>query len=79
MVSARYFVDGERQKENVVLNEMVCVPDVDRDIPISEAELLPLSGYDVGEVPFVMQAVCYYRNPLDAGMMKCALEKTLEK
>ena len=34
---------------------------------------------DVGEVPFVMQAVCYYRNPLDAGMMKCALEKTLEK
>ena len=42
MVPARYFVDGERQKENVVLNEMVCVPDVDRDIPISEAELLPL-------------------------------------
>lgn len=79
MVPARYFVDGERQKENVVLNEMVCVPDVDRDIPISEAELLPLSGYDVGEVPFVMQVVCYYRNPLDAGMMKCALEKTLEK
>jgi len=31
------------------------------------APLLPLSGYDVGEVPFVMQAVCYYRETLDVG------------
>jgi hypothetical protein len=31
------------------------------------AALLPLSGYDVGEVPFVMQAVCYYRETLDVG------------
>ena len=36
-------------------------------VPMDVAPLLPLSGYDVGEVPFVMQAVCYYRETLDVG------------
>ena len=63
----------------MLVNEMVRVPNEDQNVPLKVAKLIPLSGYDVGEVPFVMQVVSYYRNPLDCGMMKRALEKALEK
>ena len=79
LLPARYFVDGKRRKESVLVNEMVRVPNEDQNVPLKVAKLIPLSGYDVGEVPFVMQVVSYYRNPLDCGMMKRALEKALEK
>ena len=79
LLPARYFVDGKRRKESVLVNETVRVPNEDQNVPLKVAKLIPLSGYDVGEVPFVMQVVSYYRNPLDCGMMKRALEKALEK
>ena len=58
----------------MLVNEMVRVRNEDQNVPLKEAKLIPLSGYDVGEVPFVMQVVSYYRNPLDCGMMKRAGE-----
>ena len=95
MVPARYLVDGlqsssdERgnnkndnnrnaRKEND-RKEIVYVPDFEREIEIVNAEMLRLSGYDVGEVPFVMQAVMYYRESLDAGVLRTSLAKTLKK
>lgn len=54
MVPARMFMDGASSKEEVLASIAVRVEGQDECIPVEVAPLLPLSGYDVGEVPFVM-------------------------
>jgi len=78
MVPARNFLDGANAKELVLDCATVRAPDNDVVSP-DVAELQALSGYDVGEVPFVMQAVCYYETTLDVGTLEVALRKTLGK
>lgn len=78
MVPARNFLDGANAREDVLDDARVRAPDMDV-VPADVAELQPLSGYDVGEVPFVMQAVCYYEKTLDVGTLETALRKTLAK
>ena len=68
MVPARRFMDGASAGEDVLSSVLVRVEHADVSVPPDAAPLLPLSGYDVGEVPFVMQAVCYYRETLDVGL-----------
>ena len=58
MVPARRFMDGASANEEVVYTTTVRVG-AGVVVASDEAPLLGLSGYDVGEVPFVMQAVCY--------------------
>jgi len=78
MVPARNFLDGANARE-VELDRVVArAPDADRT-PASAAALQPLSGYDVGEVPFVMQAVCYYEKTLDVGTLERGLRAALGK
>ena len=78
MVPARNFMDGANGGELVLDDIRARIPDVDV-VPADVAEMQPLSGYDVGEVPFIMQAVCYYEETLDVGMLETALRKTLRK
>ena len=73
MIPARKFMDGASGEENVLSSIAVRVPNEQPCVPFENAPLLPLSGYDVGEVPFVMQAVCYYRETLDVEASSDAL------
>ena len=57
MVPARNFMDGANGGELVLDDIRARIPGVDV-VPADVAEMQPLSGYDVGEVPFIMQAVC---------------------
>ena len=77
MIPARRFMDGASASEDVLA--AISVRASAESVPFAHAPLLPLSGYDVGEVPFVMQAVCYYRETLDAGLLERALAATLER
>ena len=79
MVPARRFMDGASAGEDVLSSVLVRVEHADVSVPPDAAPLLPLSGYDVGEVPFVMQAVCYYRETLDVGLLESALRQTLAR
>ena len=79
MVPARRFMDGASAGEDVLSSVLVRVEHADVSVPPDAAPLLPLSGYDVGEVPFVMQAVCYYRETLDVGVLESALRQTLAR
>ena len=74
----KFFLDGKRTSEREFANATVRAPDTD----LAEYERAPmqaLSGYDVGEVPFVMQAVCYYEETLDVGVLERGLRATLAK
>ena len=74
----KFFLDGKRTSEREFANTTVRAPDTD----LAEYERAPmqaLSGYDVGEVPFVMQAVCYYEETLDVGVLERGLRATLAK
>ena len=62
----KFFLDGERRGESEIANVTVRAPDADVEA-YDSAPMQALSGYDVGEVPFVMQAVCYYEETLDGG------------
>ena len=77
MIPARKFMDGASGEENVLSSIAVRVPNEQPCVPFETAPLLPLSGYDVGEVPFVMQAVCYYERTLDVEALGDALAQTL--
>ena len=77
MIPARRFMDGASGEENVLSSVAVRVPNEPPCVPFETAPLLPLSGYDVGEVPFVMQAVCYYEKTLDVEALVNALAQTL--
>ena len=77
MVPARRFMDGADAAGTVLDAIDVRVPDADARLPLELAPLIPLSGYDVGEVPFVMQAVMYYRDTLDVGVLERALRDAL--
>ena len=80
MIPARKFMDGASDKERVLANVSVRVDGAPTEtVPLESAPLQPLSGYDVGEVPFVMQAVCYYRDTLDVGIIERALGQTLSR
>ena len=57
MIPARRFMDGASASEDVLA--AISVRASAESVPFAHAPLLHLSGYDVGEVPFVMQAVCY--------------------
>ena len=77
MVPARNYGRRERRRARARRHSG---EDTDVDVvPADVAEMQPLSGYDVGEVPFIMQAVCYYEETLDVGMLETALQKTLRK
>ena len=78
MIPARRFMDGASGEENVLSSVAVRVPNERPCVPFETAPLLPLSGYDVGEVPFVMQAVCYYEKTLDVEALVRALAQTLD-
>ena len=78
MIPARRFMDGASAEENVLSSVAVRVPNERPCVPFETAPLLPLSGYDVGEVPFVMQAVCYYEKTLDVEALVRALAQTLD-
>lgn len=78
MIPARRFMDGASAEENVLSSVAVRVPNERPCVPFETAPLLPLSGYDVGEVPFVMQAVCYYEKTLDVEALGHALAQTLD-
>ena len=74
----KFFLDGKRTSEREFANTTVRAPDTD----LAEYERAPmqaLSGYDVGEVPCVMQAVCYYEETLDVGVLERGLRATLAK
>ena len=78
MVPARRFMDGSNNDEEVLYSTSVRVGD-GIEIANESAKLQPLSGYDVGEVPFVMQAVCYYPETLDVEVLEQSLRDTLIK
>lgn len=74
----KFFLDGERRGESEIANVTVRAPDADVEA-YDIAPMQALSGYDVGEVPFVMQAVCYYEETLDVGVLERGLSATLAK
>ena len=74
----KFFLDGERRGEREFANVTVRAPDADVEA-YERAPMQALSGYDVGEVPFVMQAVCYYEETLDVGVLERGLSATLAK
>ena len=74
----KFFLDGKRATERGSENATVRAPDTDR-AAYDAAPMQGLSGYDVGEVPFVMQAVCYYEETLDVGVLERGLRTTLGK
>ena len=78
MVPARRFMDGASANEEVVYTTTVRVG-AGVVVASDEAPLLGLSGYDVGEVPFVMQAVCYYPTTLDVETLEKSLKQVLSK
>lgn len=74
----KFFLDGARAGERELARVVARAPDSDV-VGADAAPMQALSGYDVGEVPFVMQAVCYYEKTLDVGVLERGLRAALGK